>query len=212
MWLAMASLLPFARHRVPLPWHAVVEYGFLASDLSRLRAAFKKHGLECNVRRGILKCWFGDGAKLRSVYGNRLLTSFRAQTWPWADLFPHEAGRKGCGGGGGVGRNADLGRGRVGVGDIADPRGPQEDEATRGLRNCLAPEHERLNGKRKIRLDAYRTQRFGGARLLCPTRAEAFLHGSVGSNADRDRRPPPFKNRGGRGPSPRAGSEVGGCR
>ena len=101
MWLAMASLLPFARHRVPLPWHAVVEYGFLASDLSRLRAAFKKHGLECNVRRGILKCWFGDGAKLRSVYGNRLLTSFRAQTWPWADLFPHEAGRGGCGGGGG---------------------------------------------------------------------------------------------------------------
>ena len=99
MWLAMASLLPFARHRVPLPWHAVVEYGFLASDLSRLRAAFKKHGLECNVRRGILKCWFGDGAKLRSVYGNRLLTSFRAQTWPWADLFPHEAGRGGCGGG-----------------------------------------------------------------------------------------------------------------
>ena len=95
----MASLLPFARHRVPLPWHAVVEYGFLASDLSRLRAAFKKHGLECNVRRGILKCWFGDGAKLRSVYGNRLLTSFRAQTWPWADLFPHEAGRGGCGGG-----------------------------------------------------------------------------------------------------------------
>ena len=100
VWVAMASVLPFARHRVPLPWHAITEYGFLAADQSRLRAAFRGHGFESNVRRGIVRCWFADGSRIRSVYGNRLLTSVRAQTWPWADLFPYEAGLRGRGGAG----------------------------------------------------------------------------------------------------------------
>ena len=100
VWVAMASVLPFARDRVPLPWHAITEYGFLAADRSRVRAAFREQGLECNTRRGIVRCWFADGARIKSVYGSRLLTSVRTQTWPWADLFPYEAGLGGRGGAG----------------------------------------------------------------------------------------------------------------
>ena len=92
IWLAMASILPFARHRVPLPWHGIVEYGYLAADKARLQAAFRKHGLETNVRRGILRCWFATGEPVRAVFGSRVLETCRSQTWPWADLFAYEDG------------------------------------------------------------------------------------------------------------------------
>ena len=82
LWLAAASILPFARHRVPLPWHRIVEYGYLAADKSRLQAAFRKHGLETNARRGILRCWFATGEPVRVVFGSRVLETCRSQTWP----------------------------------------------------------------------------------------------------------------------------------
>ena len=110
-----------------------------------------------------------------------------------------------------------MGVGGVWAGDKADPKGPREDEATGGLRNCLAPEHERLNGKRKIRLDAYRPALWGGARLLCPSRAEVSFLGGIPRSASMLTRAvdrPHFKNNAGApGYSPpRAGPEVGGRR
>ena len=90
--------------------------------------------------------------------------------------------------------------GGVWAGDKADPKGPREDEATGGLRNCLAPEHERLNGKRKIRLDAYRPALWGGARLLCPSRAEVSFLGRIPRSASMLTRAvdrPHFKNNAG---------------
>ena len=124
VWVAMASVLPFARDRVPLPWHAITEYGFLAADRSRVRAAFREQGLECNTRRGIVRCWFADGARIKSVYGSRLLTSTRTQTWPWADLFPYEAGLRGRGGGRSA-RMLTLGVGGVGSATKLTPRAPK---------------------------------------------------------------------------------------
>ena len=90
VWLAVATVLAYGRHRAPIPWHALVEYGFHASRKRDVVKALTTAGLATNTRRGILRAWTTDGWPIRSTYGSRLLTSHRSQTWPWADLFAYE--------------------------------------------------------------------------------------------------------------------------
>ena len=90
VWLAVATLLAYGRHRAPIPWHALVEYGFYASQKRDVVRALTEAGLATNTRRGILRAWSPDGWPIRSTYGGRVLTSTRSQLWPWADLFAYE--------------------------------------------------------------------------------------------------------------------------
>ena len=90
IWLAVATLLAFGRHQIPIPWHGVAEYGFHAKDRVLLTAALRRAGLATNRKRGILRAWLPCGQLLRVVYGRRALESHRSQTWPWADLFAYE--------------------------------------------------------------------------------------------------------------------------
>ena len=90
IWLAMATLLAWGRDRVPLPWHGIVEYGYLASTRVSLVKAFRAAGMATDVRRGVLLVWFPDGSPIRTTFGAWVLASTRTQRWPWADLFPYE--------------------------------------------------------------------------------------------------------------------------
>ena len=95
-FLAMATLIPFGRHRIPLPWHGIAELGLLKGDKARATRALREAGYEMCVRRGILKIWHPTGVLIRSVLGGHVLTAYRVQRWPWLDVSIHEGTLSGC--------------------------------------------------------------------------------------------------------------------
>ena len=89
-FLAVATVLGFARHRHPLPWHALAEYGLFEKDRAKAKRALANAGLGVTTKRGIMKTWLLDGEEIRTMYGCRALGTVRAQRWPWADVFVYE--------------------------------------------------------------------------------------------------------------------------
>ena len=54
-FFAVATVLGFARHRHPIPWHALAEYGLFEKDRAKAKRALANAGLVVATKRGIIK-------------------------------------------------------------------------------------------------------------------------------------------------------------